>query len=268
MIFLGADLSQVESRIALAYTGDPAMLEIARAKPWESDQHTQNASLIFGISETEVSKDQRYLGKKAVHAAQRGARGRKLSEELLKDGYIKTPEECDALIDTYLAHHQPLQVFFDRVKSDMVNQRVLSNTWGRYITYYYATISEDLFREGISWMLQSEAGGILMQYGLVPTWHFLQDTDAGRMHVPVHDSLLVSCHPENAYVVALHIQSFIERPRVYLGNSLTVPVEFSLGWNWAMQYEYKRLPPEREFTEAAQACAEEGRRHETKTRTD
>ena len=105
MIFLSADLSQIESRIALAYTGDPRMLEIARAMPWEHDQHTQNAALIFACSENEVSKEKRYLGKKAVHAATRGARGRKLSEELLKDGYIKSPEECDHLIDTYLAHH-------------------------------------------------------------------------------------------------------------------------------------------------------------------
>jgi DNA polymerase I-like protein with 3'-5' exonuclease and polymerase domains len=261
MIFLGADLSQIESRIALAYTGDPRMLEIARAKPWEADQHTQNASLIFGIPQAKVSKDQRYLGKKAVHAAQRGARGKKLSEELLKDGYVKTPEECDSLIDTYMAHHQPLEIFFDNVKSDIVNLRCLTNTWGRFIRYDYANINDDLFREGISWVLQSEAGGILMQWGVIPMWHYIKGSPT-RMHVPVHDSLLFSCPSERAYDVAYWTAYWIERPRYYNGNELTVPIEFSLGWNWEMQYEFKRLPSEREFTEAAQACAEEGRRHE------
>ena len=257
MIFLQADMSQIESRIALAYTGDAAMLAIARSRPDEYDQHTRNASLIFGVPEADVTKDQRYIGKKAVHAAQRGARGKKLSEEMLKDGYVITPAEGDRYIDIYMARHQPLERLLQHVKREVVGRRALANTWGRVIRYDSAVINDELFREAVSFLLQSEASDLLLQWGLLPLWDFLRrypagiDERLGWMHIPVHDSLLVSCPPYNAYHIADFLRQSLERPRVYLGSELTVPVTFGLGRNWAMQHEFKRLPSREEFTEAA-----------------
>ena len=255
LIFLSADLSQVESRIALAFTGDPEMLRLANMKPYEYDQHTRNAALIFSCSEAEVTKDQRYLGKKAVHAAQRGARGKKLSEELLKDGYFMTEDQCDGFIMTYLAHHQPLQKFFRDVRTEILEYRALTNTWGRFITYDYAILSDDLYREGYSWRLQSEASDLLLQWGLIPIYAYTQMmARRPRMHVPVHDSLLLSCHPADAYYLADLIRLHIERPRIYYNSELTVPVEFELGSSWAAKHSFKKLPSEKEFTEAAYDC--------------
>ncbi len=59
-IFLSADYSQMDFRVAASLSGDEKMLGFLKQG---KDIHLMTASLIFGLKETEVSEKQRYLAK-------------------------------------------------------------------------------------------------------------------------------------------------------------------------------------------------------------
>ena len=254
-VFLNVDLSQAESRVVYLLSQDPRLIELAQRKPWDWDMHTDNASKIFGIPESAITYEQRYLGKKAVHAAQRGMRGTKLSEELLKEGVLKTPQACDAILDAYLAAHPGVVHWFASVRQKVLRDRALTNSWGRRIDFRYERFDDDLYRRAYSFVPQSEIADLLNQWGFLPLHRFLQEsTMAARICVQVHDSLLISTPPEEAWTVWRFLKAHLEAPRAYEvgGPVLEMPAEVTLGRTWKGDHAFKQPPTEDEFRAALQ----------------
>jgi uracil-DNA glycosylase family 4 len=251
-IFLEVDLSQVEWRIMAMLTHDPKMIELARSRPDEFDIHTYNASLIYGVPLEQVTKEQRDMGKRAVHASSYGAHGTKMSEVLLLAEMSIDPQECQEMIDTYLSHFPAITEWQASIRERIKATRSLTNSWGRTIRYDYERIDDDLFRRGYAFIPQSDAAHLLNQYGLIPLHHFLRKNRLrSRVNTQVHDSLLVSVPPAESYRIASFLVQSLERSHSYGGNELSVPATLKLGTNWKGEYEFKRFPSEVEFNEVA-----------------
>jgi hypothetical protein len=240
-IFLKMDMSQIESRILFMLSRDPKLIEIARAAPWDLDVHTRNAAIIFRVSEKDVTKEQRMLGKTTSYLVQRGGGAKKLQETLLLQGVVRSVEECGRFIQNYKNAHAGLDEYFKDVRQVMMRTRALVSTWGDVVTFPYARLDDDVYGFGYSWAPQIEAGGIINNYGVanVPI--------DSRLHLQVHDELLFSVTPKAAYDTACMMKAHIEQPRVYYGNAMTVPVTFALGTSWACEAEFKQLPKREEF---------------------
>ncbi len=254
-IFLEVDMSQIESRIIFCLTGDEKLIELARTKPWEFDQHTYNASRLFGVPEAEVTKEQRHIGKIAVHGAQRGMRGKRLSENLLKQGTVKTPKECDELVDRYFAEFPALNDYFASIRKKVLTDRYLQNSWGRIWDVRWEWLSDDLYRRAYSFLPQSETADLLNQWGLIPLHDHLSirqgETPWPRLVMQIHDALLVSTPPQYAFELAVFLQRHLERTRTLTnGVTLSVPVTFKIGRTWKGDYEFNQLPSEEEFSAA------------------
>jgi len=259
-IFLEADLSQAESKVVYVLSGDPELIRLAQLPSWEFDQHTYNAAQIFGISEKDVTKAQRDFGKKTVHGAQRGLRGKKMSDGLLKDGYVVDSVECDAKLDRYLKKFD-IERYFKWVRKQMAMRRRLQNSWGRIWDITHERFGDDLFRRGYSFLPQSEVADLLNMWGLNPTVKLLDcpkyskfDVLPARVCAQIHDAILVSTPPDEAYDIATFIQKSLERPRIYFGDTkhgvpLTIGVEFKIGTSWKGTYSFKRLPSRDEFND-------------------
>ncbi|MCH7759816.1 hypothetical protein IIA15_00220, partial [candidate division TA06 bacterium] len=251
-ILLEGDLSQAESRRVYAYTGDEKLIELARTMPWEYDGHRDNASLIYGITAEKVTKKQRYLGKKAAHAGHYGMHGFTLSDELLKDGDVYTPKECQTLIDSYLDARMPIRGWQKETRMEILRNRILANAFGWDISFKYDLLNDKIFREGYAFRPQSDVAMILNLWGLIPVFEFLKFLDPRcKVNLQVHDSLVISTPPEFAYSIASYMRKSLERNLPCNGVDLTIPVEFKLGSSWKFELEYKRLPSKKEFTEAA-----------------
>lgn len=252
-IFLEVDMSQIESRVVFCLTGNEQLIELARTKPWEFDQHTYNASKLFRVPENQVTKEQRHIGKIAVHGAQRGMRGKKLSENLLKQGTVKTPHECDELVDRYFEEFPALNEYFSSTRKRVLADRKLENSWGRIWDVRWEWFSDDLYRRAYSFLPQSETADLLNQWGLIPLHRHLQALatrvqDAPRLVMQIHDALLVSTPPAYAYELAVFLQRNLERTRTLTnGVELSVPVTFKVGRTWAGDFEMNQLPTEEEF---------------------
>jgi hypothetical protein len=72
----------------------------------------------------------------------------------------------------------------------------------------------------------------------------------------VHDSLLSSVPPSRVWELAKLLTESLERPRMYGGEWLSVPCEYTLGTTWEGSIEFKRLPSQKEMTEAAWSLVE------------
>jgi len=264
-IVLEPDLSQAESRIVNMLTRSKRLIERARAQPWENDDHDRAGAVIFhpelrqtAISSTHymaggaVSKLERYLGKRCRHAGNYGMHGMKLSEELLKEGYTLTPEECQGYINFIVNDDTPEVLDWQRdVRMTVLRDRALSTTWGYTVSYDGLRLTDELYRSAYAMVPQSECTTILNQWGWVPLYYWIRatkvDTYVMKQH---HDSIAISVHPSRAWETWQFVFARLNRPRVYLGKSLTIPVGLKMGRTLAATVEFKR-PPTREEFEAA-----------------
>ena len=97
---------------------------------------------------------------------------------------------------------------------------------------------------------------LVNEWGLKPLHAYLIDEKIpARVVNQKHDSVLVSTPPEHAWAIACFLKASLERPRTYLGNTLTIPCEFKLGRTAAMDCELKHFPCRQAFEEVAYGLA-------------
>ena len=248
--FLEADLSQAESRVVYCLTGDPGLIAHAHSNPWEYDDHKRTASIIFRVPQPDVTKEQRYFGNPPRHARHYGMRGRRMSENLLKEGIVRTDDECEHWLTTLGEAEPGIDRWQRQVRQTILRDRMLANSWGQTIDFQYERLSDELYRVGYAWSPQSEIANLLNQWGWLPLRAWIK---AGRMQSRIrlqnHDALLIATLPDEAYDVACFLQQSLERPRTYNGVECVIPVEYKVGLTWATKHEFKRLPDRYGFNE-------------------
>lgn len=260
-VFLEFDCTQGESRIVdvLAYnvTGVAEMLERARCHPADRDLHTENAARIFSVKEAEVTKTQRYLGKRAKHAGNYGMKGMKLFEELLKDGFVFTPEECQRYIDAGL--DDPIVAWQRKTRLEAMRSRKLIDTvWGGEIDFTFDRNCDDLFRRAYAWRPQRYLAKLVNQWGFAPLAKYIKarGLDA-RIRLHVHDSLVVSTPVEELYEIMEFVRATLERPVNYDGTELLIPLSWTIGARYGRGKEFKRFPSRDDAMDAAGVALKE-----------
>lgn len=246
-VFIELDLSLAEDRDVKVRTGSPRLIEQAKLPPWEVDFHKEAAVKIFRTPIQQVTKEQRYLGKRTKHASNYGETGQKHSDELLKDGYIYTAEQCQQMID--LVIDEEVREWQQRVRLQILKFKHLTNSFGRSIDFGYERLSDDLYRRGYAFGPQSDISDHMNQHGFIPYVDFLEETGWGNINVHSHDALLSSVDPEYAYDCALWLRRSLEKPIVIEGVEITIWTELKLGLNWGEMVEWKRFPSRSEFNE-------------------
>lgn len=241
-IFVEADLSQAEDRVVKMLTGNEDLIELARKLPWEFDVHTFNAARIFGVPEAQVTKEQRYLAKRTVHAGNYGMGAERLSEVLLVDGYPTSIDACQQLMNSYFTGPNTSILAWQReVRKAVMRDGKLRNSWGR--EFLFPKLNEEAYRGAYASVPSSEVADLLNQWGLIPTHSWLRRNKMRSfLNAQVHDSILLSCPIAEVLDVMDFIRSSLELPRLYAGNELTIPVSFKIGANWgANMYEFKKF---------------------------
>lgn len=268
-VLVQRDLSQAEFRVVCILTDDPTLHAMARSAPWEFDIHCKNAATIFDTTYDEfrarydngepLAKEQRYLAKRATHAADYGMAEDKLQEILLADGYVRTAIECRKLIDNYLQGNPAILAWQERVRHQVLYDRMLTTTWGwEYDFRDERHITQETYREAYADVPQHEVVMILNHWGLEPldaeiqrrNWHTLILQQG-------HDSLLLSCPPAEAWDASEFLRTSLERPRRYAGRELTIPSDVSVGLRWGALHGWKRPPSRVEFEERIGALLRE-----------
>lgn len=268
-VILELDASQAESRIVYVLSGDDDLYKLATLNPADFDTHSYNAHLIFGSNKTQtdifkkkaiapdlktvlgyVSNEQRYFGKRVEHGAQRGMGGEKMSDELLKDDVLRTPEECTRNLQFYMRAKPGVPKYFEWIQNLILREKALTNSWGFRWDVRYERMDADLYRRAFSFLPQSEVA-FLLYHSLIETQGLIDalGLDA-RIITTVYDSIVLSIKrcPSTIWSVLDIAWRAMSHERVYQTRNgerpLSMFAEAKLGRTWALSegIEWKTLP--------------------------
>lgn len=284
MVLPGADLSQVEARVEFMLAASTQefygssigkeFVRLATAHPADFDIHTYAASIALGKPESEITDlkggdqpSERQIGKVTMHGFCRGMGAQTMSDQMLKKGFVVTPETCSLRLGRLAARLSaiPEGYFFD-VRRQVLRWRGLATTWGGIWRCDWQALGEELYGKAYSYQPVRETVDLINQCGFLPLrWAIRERIRAGnfapwripRIHVHGHDSMLWSSHPDDVYPVFEFLDRTLGRTtRKYYAGELTVPVTYQIGNTWKPKYEWKKLPEKNECRDAAWACLE------------
>jgi len=134
--FLVADYSQIELRVLAHMSGDPFLLEAFRVG---SDIHTATAARVWGLTEDQVTREQRNTAKMINFGLLYGMEAFGLADRL---GISR--EEARAHIDAYFAQFVQVKEFMSSVVTLARNQGYTTTLFGR--RRYLPELKSDNFR--------------------------------------------------------------------------------------------------------------------------
>lgn len=250
-VFLQRDLKQAEAWVVAYLCEDPFFMDAIRS----SDIHKRTASLIFRKPEGEVTKRERELAKRCVHALNYGMGYIKFSEQI---GVSQV--EARDLRNRYFAAFPRLGMWHSEIKLKLARDRELVTPFGRR-RQFTAGWNEDLWKEAWAYLPQSTVGDLL-NTGFIEFWEWLksplhqttishelakmslQNKVGSFIHcsneqfydcqimLQIHDSLVVQCPEKHVPVIASKLKSCLERPIQIGRHTITIPTDCSVGPNW------------------------------------
>lgn len=226
-IYLQGDLSQVEARIVAALTGD---LDWVHAFDL-MDLHSDVASFLFGIPIEQVNKKtHRQIAKRVAHASHY-----KLGKNLLSE-ILKVPvAEAQRLLEAYYLKRPLLAPWHVRVEEKIRKDHYVQTCYGRKI-HYFGPVTDAVVRAAVAAEPQSTGAQYLntalSQFYKIPDYRFCNQ---------VHDSTLseIPNNLDKLSSVMRQMKEIAEVPITVNGITLTVPMDFEIGFDWYNMVEVK-----------------------------
>ena len=243
-VFVCADYSQIELRLAAHISGDPTLISVFQE---DGDVHSKTASIILGKNPNDLTKEERKMAKAVNFGLLYGMGWRKLVE------YAKVNYEVDMtdaqaqefrrrFFETYFE----LPNWHQRCR-DMVRRSgfvVSPSGRRRRLPGIYSPepgIQAEAERQSINSPVQGFGSGDLKAMALV---EIAQNTDWGSVRIKgeVHDSILLWIREESLARELPRIRRMMEQPRLLhkfrIRMQVPLKVDFEVGpWGQGEKYE-------------------------------
>jgi DNA polymerase-1 len=225
-LLLSADYSQIELRIVASISGDPNMCEAFRLG---KDIHTATAAKVFGVAESEVTKEMRYKAKSVNFGIIYGQGAFGLAENL------NIPRrEAQELIENYFKEYSAIKNYMDESKAfardnGYVKTLLGRKRWLRDITSNNATVRSFAERNAINAPIQGSAADMI-KVAMINIDHELRKLQLkSKMLLQVHDELVFDVFKPELEIVKTVVEKLMRE-----ALPLEVPVEVGLGTghNW------------------------------------
>lgn len=218
---LAFDYSQIEARIAAGVTKEPALVNAFKEG---IDFHTKTASLVFGVPVKNVTKEQRFVGKRLNFALAYGMGPRLLYGVLLKDMNI-TYEQAKSFHERYLDAYPIMFHQASMIAKGARRTASVDTLWGRRcpIPKFRSQDEkdqQDAERQAYNYVIQGSAADLLK---------IAQRRSDMYLTGYSHDdaSTCLTTHDENAFAVCKDIDV----------------VKFIIDMLELMRFEKKGFPP-------------------------
>ncbi len=223
-VFVSADYSQFELRLAAVMSGDKAMVEAFNK---DQDIHTLTAAAVAGIDPSEVTKEMRYKAK-AVNFGILYGQG----PHGLAIGTGMTFGEAKDFIARYFEVWPELKKYMDSLRDKAHNDGYVETLLGRRrptpdVKSSNFIVRSAAERAAINMPIQGTEAD-LMKLAMLEVDKKLGDS--GKQLLQIHDSILVEAHTKDAEKVSKILKDTMENVYPKLGVKLKVDV--STGKNW------------------------------------
>lgn len=223
-VFVGADYSQFELRLAAVLASDMTLIEDFNS---DVDIHTKTAAEVYGLAMEEVTKDQRRAAKVINFGVLYG-----MSPHGLAVAAKMTFGEAKKFIDHYFAVRQPIRDYLDKTLKLAEEQGYVATYYGRRrptpdVKSSNFMVREAAKRAAMNMPIQGTEAD-LMKLAMIR----LEDKLAGlgELVLQVHDSFLVECDPKNVEKVSEILKQEMENIAPEL--AIKLKVDINVGDNW------------------------------------
>ena len=225
-LFMSADYSQIELRIAASFAKDETMIEAFRNK---RDIHATTAAKVFKVALEKVTPDMRRKAKEVNFGILYGSTAFGLSQNL---GISRT--EAGEIIEAYFTEFSAIKRYMDDsinfarekeyVETILGRRRYLRDINSRNITT--RGFAE---RNAINAPIQGSAADII-KVAMIQIQKWLQrERLKTKMIMQVHDELVFDLHPEEREIIKPKI---IELMKSAVILEVPMEVEVGIGKNW------------------------------------
>lgn len=223
-VFVSADYSQFELRLAAYLAGDQELIELFNSG---ADIHTMTAAQVYSRHPDEVSKQMRRDAKVINFGVLYG-----MSPHGLSVATGMTPAAAKAFIDTYFELRKPLLEYINSLREKARTDGYVETLFGRRrptpdVHSSNFVVRQAAERAAINMPIQGTEAD-LMKMAMIQVQEKLAGTTA-RQLLQVHDSLLVECPEADATAIAQLLQDTMEH--VY-ELPVKLAVDVSIGKNW------------------------------------
>jgi DNA polymerase-1 len=227
-LLVSADYSQIELRIVAAISGDPNMCEAFRQG---KDIHTATAARVYGVAESEVTKEMRYKAKSVNFGIIYGQGAFGLADNL---GISRT--EAKAIIDNYKKEFSGITDYMTQTiqfaqEKGYVETLMGRKRWLRDINSSNFTVRGFAERNAINSPIQGTAADMIKMAMIRVQSDMKKHGFKSRMILQVHDELVFDARKEEAdELKALIIEGM--QLAMPLPNDVPVIAEAGTGENW------------------------------------
>lgn len=223
-VFVGADYSQFELRLAAVLAGDKALIDDFNS---DLDIHAKTASDVYGIPLGEVTKNQRRDAKVINFGVLYG-----MSPHGLAAQTGMTFVEAKKFIDQYFELRKPIREYIDATLEKARTEGYVETYHGRRRPTPDVNSSNFMVREGAkraaaNMPIQGTEAD-LMKLAMIAVDEKI--AGLGEQILQIHDSILIECPAKNADKIAEIMKDTMESIAPDLGIKLKVDV--SIGKNW------------------------------------
>ena len=227
-ILVSADYSQIELRVVAAISGDPNMCDAFKQG---KDIHTATAAKVYGIAESDVTKEQRYKAKSVNFGIIYGQGAFGLAENL---GISRT--EAKEIIDNYKKEFPNIQLYMDQQINKAKEQGFVETLmgrkrWLRDINSSNFTVRGFAERNAINSPIQGSAADMI-KLAMIKIHHEMKKQHwESKMILQVHDELVFDAVeselPALKELILACMTTAMELP-----NGVPVEAEIGQGKNW------------------------------------
>ena len=224
MVFVSADYSQFELRLAAVLAHDESLIEDFNS---DIDIHTKTAAEVYGIAMEDVTKQQRRAAKVINFGVLYG-----MSPHGLAAAAHMSFGEAKRFIEHYFAVRASIRVYLDKILEQAREQGYVATYFGRKrptpdVKSSNFMVRSAAERAAMNMPIQGTEAD-LMKLAMIRMEEKLEGL--GEQILQVHDSILVECLPENAEKVGKLLKNEMESVAPELPIRLRVDV--TTGNNW------------------------------------
>ena len=237
MILIEADLKQAEALLVAHFAGEQSLL---KAFSSGADVHRWNASKIFGKHEEEITKDERYIAKRMVHALNYGLGPIQFMNHVNQDaketGITITQSEAKGLVDLYFLTFPAIKEWHKWIETEIDTRRMLVNPYGRQ-RMFFGRLGPDLYRKAYAYLPQSTCVDYL-NHGMIRVEQRLPST--ALLLLQIHDSFVVECPKDEQDRIIKIIREELSQPVTINGAAVIIGVEIKTSpTSWGEMQELK-----------------------------